>query len=403
MDKPLSKDLARILKRAVECNASDIHIKPGKPPILRIDGELKEMTAIGKLTPPLVADLARTMMNDDQIQHFRDQQEVDLAYSMTGLGRFRVNVYQQRGSVAITLRLIPHTIRNFEQLSLPQSLVRIADSQRGLVLVAGATGSGKSTTLAAIINYINHKYTRHIITIEDPIEFLIKDNKSIVSQREVGFDTPSFYKALRSALRQDPDVILVGEMRDVETINTAVQAAETGHLVLSTLHTVDVMESINRILSFYPSHQLDHVRFEIATALKAIVCQRLVPRGDGKGRIPAVEVMIASSRIRECIQVKEKTHEIYDAMERGFATDGMQTFDMALARMVKEKLIDYKDALAASSRPGDFALKFKGISSTADAEFAESTQSEAEKRHQRMETEQKKKEDNKMIIERFSK
>ena len=403
MENDRGQEIGRILKKSVELKCSDIHIKPGNPPIIRVNGELQALPGATKLTPQQIADLARKIMNEEQIGKFRENQEVDLAYSMPGVGRFRVNVYQQRGSVAISLRLIPHVLLSFQDLYLPSVLEDIASLPRGMALVTGATGSGKSTTLAAMIQYINSNFTRHILTIEDPIEFLIRDNKSIVSQREVGFDTPTFSKALRSALRQDPDVILVGEMRDVETIATALQAAETGHLVLSTLHTVDVMETINRVLSFYPPHQLEQVRFELASSLRAIISQRLVPRADKKGRLPAVEIMINSSRIRECIQQKEKTHEIYDAMEKGHTTEGMQTFDMALTRMVREKLITYADALRNSSRPGDFALKFTGVSSTADVEFDEGTQTQQERRKHKDESDAANSKNDKMIIERFSK
>ena len=395
-------DLKRILKYAVDQKASDIHIKPGKPPIVRINGQLQDIPRVTKLNPNQIADIARKIMNEHQIEMFRQNLEVDLAYSLPGVGRFRVNVYQQRGSVAISLRLIPHSVKGFEELNLPLVLKKIAELPRGLVIVTGATGSGKSTTLAAMIQHINNNQTRHIVTIEDPIEFLIRDNKSIISQREVGFDTPSFLKAIRSALRQDPDIILVGEMRDVETVTTALQAAETGHLVLSTLHTVDVMETINRILSFYPAHQLEHIRFELSSSLRAIICQRLVPCADRSGRVPALEIMINNSRIKECIQVKEKTHEVVDAMEKGYTTDGTQTFDMSLMRLVKNKLISYQDALENSTNPGDFALKFKGVSSTADAEFAESTQAEAAE-HDRLARKKDSDTTQKMIIERFDK
>lgn len=403
MEKAGAPDFKRILKISVERKASDVHMKPGKPPVFRINGHLHEMPKHPKLNPQRITEIARTIMNERQIEEFREKQEVDLAYSLPGVGRFRVNVYQQRGTVAISLRLIPHVLRSFEDLFLPPVLRKIAEYPRGLVLVTGATGSGKSTTIAAIIQHINSNYTRHIITIEDPIEFLIRDKKSIVSQREVGFDTPSFSRALRSSLRQDPDVILVGEMRDVETITTAVQAAETGHLVLSTLHTVDVMETINRVLSFYPSHQLDQVRFEMASSLRAVVSQRLVPMKDNKGRVPAVEVMINNARVRECIKLKEKTHEIVDAMEKGFSTDGTQTYDMALMKLVSKGMVDYKDALEYCTNPGDFALKLKGVSSTSDSDFQASTEGGEFDPKTGVRKKPKPGKKNEMIIERFSK
>lgn len=403
MEKAGVSDFKRILKMSVDQSASDVHLKPGKAPVLRINGHLHELQKFPKLNPQRITEIARSIMNERQIEEFREKQEVDLAYSLPGVGRFRVNVYQQRGTIAISLRLIPHILRLFEDLNLPIILQKISEYPRGLILVTGATGSGKSTTIAAMIQHININYTRHIITIEDPIEFLIRDRKSIVSQREVGFDTPSFSGALRSALRQDPDVILVGEMRDVETITTAIQAAETGHLVLSTLHTVDVMETINRVLSFYPSHQLDQIRFEMASSLRAVVSQRLVPQKDKKGRVPAVEIMINNARVAECIKLKEKTHEIVDAMEKGYSTDGTQTYDMALMRLVKNGMVDYKDALEYCTNPGDFALKLKGVSSTSDSDFQESTEGGKYDSRSGAKRKGKQKIKDEMIIERFSK
>jgi twitching motility protein PilT len=404
----VSRELPRILKMAVGEKASDIHIKPGQTPIFRINGALREVSTFPKFAPQDIADVARKIMNDQQIEIFREFMEVDLAYSLAGVGRFRVNVFQQRGSVAISLRLIPHVITPFDDLYLPEVLRNIAEFPRGLVLVTGATGSGKSTTIAAMIDHINTTKKRHIVTIEDPIEFLMKDKKSIISQREVGFDTTSFLKALRAALRQDPDVILVGEMRDVETITTAMQAAETGHLVMSTLHTVDVMETINRILSFYPSHQVEHVRYELSASLRAIISQRLVPRCDIKGRAPAVEVMINNSRIRGCIKNKEKTHEIIDAMEKGFYTEGMQTYDMALMRLVKSKMVAFEEAMQYATNPGDFALKIKGVSTTSGHEFDESTDQHQRQAVPKEKAKRKKpkigdEKTEKMVIERFSK
>ncbi len=392
------RELKRILTMAVELKASDIHIKPGNAPIIRVNGALIDLPKANKISPNQIAAIARRIMTEEQLEHFREFQEVDLAYSFPGVGRFRISIFQQRGTVAMALRLIPPMVNSWNQLLLPSIIKKIANFHRGLVIVTGATGSGKSTTLAAMIDHINETSRRHIITIEDPIEFLMRDKKSIISQREVGFDTTTFSKALRSALRQDPDVILVGEMRDVETITTAVQAAETGHLVLSTLHTVDVMETVNRILSFYTAHQLDQVRFELSTALKAIICQRLLPRADKKGRVPAVEIMINNSRIRDCIKFKEKAGEIVDAMQKGYSTDKMQTFDMSLMILVRKQLVAYEDALKYASNPGDFALKFKGVSSTSDHEFEQSTgMTDSKDDTEKIAT------TDKMIIERFSK
>jgi twitching motility protein PilT len=291
---------------------------------------------------------------------------VDLAYSIAGLGRFRVNTFMQRGMIGIVFRVIPFGVKNIEQLHLPKVVEKVGSESRGLVLVTGTTGSGKSTTLAAMIDYINSSRTCNIITIEDPIEFLIRDKRSIVNQREIGVDTTSFASALRSALRQDPDVILVGEMRDFETIETALTAAETGHLVLSTLHTIDATETITRIVSVFPPHQQPQIRLQLASIIKGIISQRLVPRADGKGRVPAVEVMVSTARIRECIADKDMSKEITDSIAKGFTSYGMQTFDQSLMHHVKNGLIKYEAALAHVSNPDDFALRFKGISATSD-------------------------------------
>jgi twitching motility protein PilT len=288
-----------------------------------------------------------------------------------GIGRFRVNVFRQRGSIAIAMRTIPYRIRGFDELHLPPVLAKICDERRGLVLVTGSTGSGKSTTLAAMIDQINATRTCHIITIEDPIEFLIRDKKSIISQREVGFDTRGFLTALRVALRQDPDVILVGEMRDYETVNTALQAAETGHLVLSTLHTTDVMETIGRVLAVFPAHQENQVRFQLATSLRSIMCQRLIPRADGTGRVPAVEVLVMNARVFECIKEPKKTAEIPDIIGQSYTTYGMQSFDMSLMQLVREKLITVQAALENATNPGDFKLRLAGISGSDEARHSE--------------------------------
>jgi twitching motility protein PilT len=368
----MALEIDKVLKMAVDLTASDIHVKPGAPPIVRVNGDLQTLPGLEKATPGTIIEVARKIMNERQLEQYRKYHEVDLAYSLSGVGRFRVNIYQQRGSAAISFRAISTEVLDFEALQLPAVLSKVSEFQRGMVLVTGATGSGKSTTLAAILEYINQHYRRHVVTIEDPIEFLIRDKKSIISQREVGLDTPSFSRALRSSLRQDPDVILVGEMRDLETITTALMAAETGHLVLSTLHTMDVMETIHRIISFYPGHQIDQVRFQLAAALRAVVSQRLLARADGSGRIPATEVMVTTSRIRECITNKEKLHEITDAMEKGYTTYGMQTFDMALMQLLQQRKVSLEEALKYSTNPGDFALKVKGISSTGgSSDFSE--------------------------------
>ncbi len=359
-------ELNDILKIALKGGASDIHLKSGLPPMFRVDGALVPLKNGERLMPEDIQTMAYAIMNPVQKARFEETREVDLAYGIPGLGRFRVNAFQQRGTVGIVFRVIPFGVKSIEHLHLPKVIQSIAMEQRGLILVTGTTGSGKSTTLAAMIEYINANRTCHIMTIEDPIEFLIRDRRSIVNQREIGVDTQSFSTALRSALRQDPDVILVGEMRDFETIETAITAAETGHLVMSTLHTLDATETINRIISVFPPYQQKQIRLQLASILKAVISQRLVPRADGKGRVPALEVLVSTARIRECIADKDRTKEIHDAIAKGYTTYGMQTFDQSLMSLVKQRLVTYDEALKHVSNPDDFALRFRGIGSTSD-------------------------------------
>ena len=360
-------DLIEILTIAVKARSSDIHIKTGLPPVVRIDGRLRPIPNAPRLSGETVGAMAESMMNARQKKQFEENYEVDLAYGVPGLCRFRVSVFHQRGTVAMVFRAISFGIPSLETLNLPQVLKKISAEERGLVLVTGTTGSGKSTTLAAMIDYINESRTCNIITVEDPVEFLHRDKKSIISQRELGFDTLSFSSALKGALRQDPDVILVGEMRDLETIETAMHAAETGHLVMSTLHTLDAAETINRIISVFPPYHQRQIRMQLSGVLKAVISQRLVPRADGKGRVPAVEVMIGTARIRECIDDKEKTKLIPEAIAQGHVNYGMQTFDQSLMQLLTGKMITYEEAMRQSSNPDDFALKISGISSTSDA------------------------------------
>jgi twitching motility protein PilT len=287
-------------------------------------------------------------------------------------------VFQQRGTVGIVFRVIPFGVKSMEQLHLPKVIEKIAMEQRGLILVTGTTGSGKSTTLASMIDHINAHRTAHIMTIEDPIEFLIRDRRSVVNQREIGVDTQTFANALRAALRQDPDVILVGEMRDFETIETALTAAETGHLVMSTLHTLDATETINRIISVFPPYQQKQVRLQLASILKAVISQRLVPRADGRGRVPALEVLVTTARVRECVSDKDRTKELHDAIAKGFTTYGMQTFDQSLMSLVKQELVTYDEALKHVSNPDDFALRFRGIASTSDGTWDDFEKGEGE-------------------------
>jgi twitching motility protein PilT len=355
-------DLNTILKVALKAGASDCHIKAGLNPIFRIDGSLYPYKEAPRLTPDMVNKMAFGIMNKNQQDKFRENMEIDLAYGVPGLGRFRVNVFQQRGTVGIVFRAIPFNVMGIEELNLPPVIAKISMEERGLILVTGTTGSGKSTTLAAMIDLINSSTTDHIVTIEDPIEFLHRDKRSIVNQREVGFDTKSFAVALKSALRQDPDVILVGEMRDFETIETAMTAAETGHLVMSTLHTIDATETVTRVVTAFPPYQQKQVRLQLAAIMKGIISQRLVPRADGKGRVPAIEVAVATGRIKECIEDKDRTKEIKDAIATGHQIYGMQTFDQSLMSLYRKKLITFEEALRQSTNPDDFKLKVSGIS-----------------------------------------
>lgn len=357
-------ELNDILKIAIKANASDIHIKAGLPPTFRIDGALVPLNNAPRISPEQVQKMVKAMCNPQQKLRLQEFNEIDMAYGVAGLGRFRVNIFQQRGTLGMVLRVIPYLVRSLEELNLPAILKKIALNERGLILLTGATGSGKSTTLSALVDYINQQRACHIITIEEPIEYLIKDKKSIVNQREVGVDTVGFHLALRAALRQDPDVILVGEMRDAETMETALSAAETGHLVLSTLHTTDAPETINRIVSVFPPYQHKQIRLQLGTALKAVISQRLVPKKDGEGRVPAMEIMMNNARMRELIESPERNREIIQAIADGFDSYGTQTFDQSLMQLLTEDLISYEEALRQSSNPHDFALRFSGISSS---------------------------------------
>lgn len=359
-------DINLLLKKAAERSASDLHLKVGNHPILRVDGRLVPLEDQPKISQEDAVATAFAIMNNNQKQKFKEKSEVDLAYSASGLGRFRVNVFQQRGTIGIVIRVVPIKILSIEELNLPKALEKLSMEQRGLIIVTGTTGSGKTTTLASMIDFMNRNRSDNIITIEDPIEYLHRDRRSIISQREVSNDTESFSVALRSALRQDPDIILVGEMRDFETISTAMVAAETGHLVLSTLHTIDATETINRIISVFPPYQQKQVRLQLASVLKGIVSMRLVPRADGKGRVPAVEVLIATQTIREAIIDPDKSRRIPDAIAAGLSQYGMQTFDQSLYDLYQKGLITFDEALKWCSNPDDFTLKVKGIQSTKD-------------------------------------
>src|SRR5436190_20736875 len=355
-----------LLKIAVESGASDVHLKVGSFPLMRLRGALVPAATTKRLDHEDLVAMTAAVMSTALRQKFKETQEVDLAYSVPGLGRFRCNIFQQRGTVGMVIRLIPMQIRTFDELGLPPVLKTICDQERGLVLVTGTTGSGKTTTLAAMIDHINRSRSTHVMTIEDPIEFLHRDNKSIVNQREVAIDTKSFSQALRSALRQDPDVILVGEMRDFDTIDTALLAAETGHLVFSTLHTLDATETINRIITVYPPHQQKQIRLQLASVLKAVVSQRLMPRADGASRVPAAEIMIGTPFVRDCIVDKEKTHLIRGAIASGTSQYGMQTFDQSIFSLFEQGHVTLDEALRWASNVDDFKLKVQGISNTAE-------------------------------------
>jgi twitching motility protein PilT len=355
-----------LLKLGVENKASDVHLKVGSPPVLRIDGHLKPLNELKRLMQEDTVAMAYSMMNSRQKQRFREELELDIAYSVPGLGRFRCNVFQQRGAVGLVLRVIPARILSVRELMLPAVLETICEERFGLVLCTGTTGSGKSTSLAAMIDHINGQRAEHIVTIEDPIEYLHRDKKSLVNQRELDVDTRAYSSALRAALRQDPDVILVGEMRDFETIETALLAAETGHLVFSTLHTLDATETINRIISVFPPHHQKQIRIQLAQVLKAVVSLRLLPRADGLGRVPAVEVLISTPYIRDCIENKEKTKFIRDQIAQGTSQYGMQTFDQSLLVLYQGGLVTLEEALRRATNPNEFRLRLEGVQSTSD-------------------------------------
>lgn len=363
----MSQILDRVLSAARQLGASDVHLKAGLPPIFRIKGDLRTVKDVPALTREAIAGFAVHVMNDKQRGDFEEHLDIDLAYGTPDGVRYRVNVFQQRGSIGMVLRLIPPEVPPFERLNLPAAVLDLAGHSRGVVLVTGATGSGKSTTLAAMIDFINQQHAYHIVTIEDPIEYTFRDKRSVVNQREIGFDTMSFSRALRAAMRQDPDVILVGEMRDFETAQIAITAAETGHMVLSTLHTGDATETISRIISMYPTHQQAQARLSLGSVLRGVVSQRLLPRADGKGMVPAVEVMVNTERVREMIEDPARTREIKTAISEGLHPYGMTSFDQSLAALVKDQLVTYEEAIKHSSSPSDFALLFRGVSGTASS------------------------------------
>ncbi len=358
-------NLKNLLERMVKEESSDLHLKAGSPPVLRIDGRLRVIKE-EPLSPEELRKTAQQIMTKDQQEEFIRTKELDFAIGVSGLARFRVNVYMQRGSVAIAMRTIPPSIKRIDELNVPQVLKDIALKHRGLILCTGTTGSGKSTTLAAMIEHINENISKNVITIEDPIEFLFRDKKSVISQRELGMDTHSFANALKHVMRQDPDVILIGEIRDKDTMDVALKAADTGHLVLSTLHTLNASETINRIISFYPPHQQQHIRVLLSATMIGVISLRLLARADEKGRVPAVEIMIVTPTIKEYILDPVKTLLIPTAIEEG-SQYHMQSFDQSIMKLYSEGVISYEDAMANVTNPDEFNLKLRGIKGTSEA------------------------------------
>jgi twitching motility protein PilT len=358
-----------VLQEMVRRNASDLHLKVGRPPTIRVDGELEALDQ-APLKPEDLKSLAEQLMTARQVKQFAEEKECDFAIGVPGIGRFRVNVYQQRGSLCYAMRAIPYQARTIAELNLPPVLEEIALKPRGLVLVTGVTGSGKSTALAAMVQHINENRRANVISIEDPIEFLHRDINCHVNQREIGIDTATFGQALRRVLRQDPDVILIGEIRDLETLDTALKAADTGHLVFSTLHTTDATQTINRVLSFYPPHQQGEVRFSLASALQAVVSLRLVPRADRAGRIPATEILINTAAVRDNIRDMEKTLNIPELIKEGAVQYGMQSFDQSLMQLYSKGLISYESAVFYATSPAEFALRVQGVAGSSDTSWS---------------------------------
>jgi twitching motility protein PilT len=354
-------ELKKLLSEVTNKGASDIHLKVHNHPFIRVEGELSPLTESEILKNEDTARLAKEILNPRQQEIFVRESEVDLSFGVKNVGRFRLAVFQQRGAVSMSFRLIPTAVSNFEDLNLPPVLVEIIETLRGLVLVTGITGSGKTTTLAAMVRHLNESQSCHILTIEDPIEFLFEDDKAIISQREVGNDTTNFASGLRSAMRQDPDVIMVGEMRDLETVRTALQAAQTGHLVLSTLHTTDAITTVDRIVSLFPVDQQRDVRIQLSSALNAVISMRLIRSSVSGHRLPAVEVLRSTEQVQSLIIQAERTKEIRGAMEEGQSTYGMQTFDTSILKHYQNDLISAEDALKYATSPADLRLKMKGI------------------------------------------
>ena len=357
--------LKQMLVEMLNRKASDLHIRVGIRPHLRVNGLLEQINT----DPITIEQMDKTVsqiLNEKQQERFHRKHEIDLALSVAKLGRFRINLFRQRGTSGIAIRAVNTQVPNFDELHLPEIMKKLTSERRGLIVVTGTTGSGKSTTLASLIEDMNNNRSDNIITIEDPIEYIYRDKKCIIAQREVGGDTETFATALRHAFRQDPDTILIGEVRDLETISIALTAADTGHLVMTSLHTLNVVETITRIISFFPPHQHQQIRLLLAGTLKAIICQRLLRRADSPGRVPAVEVMVASGAIRECIIDPDKTINIPDFIEQGGTQYGMQTFDQSIMKLHKDGLVSFEEAMANATNPDDFDLRLKGITGSSD-------------------------------------
>ena len=361
-------DYKSVLQQMIHNNASDLHLKVGRPPTLRVDGHMMPLE-LAPLKQEDLRSLAEQIMAPRNIKEFSDMKESDFALAVPGIGRFRVNAYQQRGTIAYAFRTVPFQAKTVAELNLPQVCEQIALMPRGLVLVTGITGSGKSTALASMLHFINQNVHANIITIEDAIEYLHRDIKSSINQREVGTDTASFGQALRRVLRQDPDVLLVGEIRDLDTLDTALKAAENGHLVFSTLHTTDATQTINRILSFYPPHQQTEVRYMLSSALRAIISLRLVRRADKKGRVPAAEILVNTEAVRDQIRDVTKALNIPQLIKEGVVTYGMQTFDQSLMNWYQKGVVSLEEAMEAATSPAEFALRVQGVAASSDTSW----------------------------------
>jgi twitching motility protein PilT len=374
--------LKQMLEEMLSTKASDLHIRIGVKPSLRIDGVLRPLED-EPITPQRMEEVMNQILTEEQNKRFLQRNELDLALSVSKMGRFRINFYRQRGTVGVAIRAVNTIIPSFEELNLPPVLRKLADSRRGLIILTGTTGSGKSTTLAAMIDHINSTRTENILTIEDPIEYMHRNKKSIIAQREIGGDTESFVTALRHAFRQDPDVILVGEIRDQETMSIALTASDTGHLVLTTLHTLNALETVNRIISFFPPHQHQQIRLLLSSTLKAVVCQRLLPRSDAPGRVPAVEVLVNTGLVKEYIVDPLKTPLIIELIESGAIQYGMQSFDQSIMHLYKRNMISYEEALVQATNPDDFELRVKGVTGAADRgwhEYEKATETSEKRR-----------------------